>query len=144
MAKNKGRVTGIGGIFIQSKDPEALKKWYCQHLGLVPNEYGSMFEFYSKKDEEKSNFLQWSTMSWNSDYFQPSTARYMINYRVENIEAMIEYFNEVGITVVDELESYEFGKFIHILDLDGNKVELWEPVDQEFSKEYNSSNTTHD
>lgn len=144
MTKNKGRVTGIGGIFIQSENPDKLKNWYCEHLGMIPNEYGSMFENQTTGKEVERKFMQWSTMPKNSEYFKPSKATFMINYRVDNIEAMVDYFKEVGIKVVDEIENYEFGKFVHILDPDGNKIELWEPIDSSFSKEYSRDQTTHD
>ena len=144
MAENKGRVTGIGGIFIKSNQPKELKAWYCKHLGLVPGEYGVMFEFTAGGIQEERKFLQWSTMPTQTDYFHPSSATFMINYRVENIEAMVEYFKAEGIEVTDEIETYDFGKFVHILDPDGNKIELWEPIDSAFSKAYSNDQTTHD
>ncbi len=128
---NKGRVTGIGGIFFKSKDPNKMNQWYNENLGLVTNEYGSTFEFRLADKPDEKGYLQWSPFSENTDYFLPSEKEFMINYRVENIEELVEELKSNGITVLDSIETYDYGKFVHILDPENNKIELWEPVDSE-------------
>lgn len=137
----KGRVTGIGGIFFKTKDPEKMREWYSQHLGLVTNEYGSLFEFREGSDPESIGYLQWSPFSEGTKYFEPSEKEFMINYRVKNIEALVEELKKSGVTVVDSIETYEYGKFVHIMDLEGNKIELWEPIDEVFT-DMNKGQTT--
>ncbi len=141
MAEKK-KVTGIGGIFFKCKDPDAVRSWYAEHLGLVTDPYGSLFEFRNTDRPEERNYLQWSTMSEKSTYFEPSEKGFMINYRVENIEALVEELKANGVTVLDEITAYEYGKFVHLLDPEGNKIELWEPVDEVFTKS-SGGKTTH-
>ena len=141
MAARKN-VTGIGGIFFKSKDAGKMKAWYEKHLVLKTNEYGSLFEFRSTDDPQQKCYLQWSPFPQDTKYFEPSKREYMINYRVENLEALIEDLKAEGVEIVDEMEVYEYGKFVHILDAEGNKIELWEPVDQVFT-EMNKGKTTH-
>ncbi len=122
------KVTGIGGIFFKCKDPNKIKDWYKTHLGLVTNDYGATFEWRELGANEKTAVTQWSPFAENTKYFDPSTREFMINYRVENIEALIIELKKEGVTVLDEIETYDYGKFVHILDLEGNKIELWEPM----------------
>lgn len=129
-----GRVTGIGGIFFKAKDPKSLREWYHTHLGLEVNPYGSVFEWYQGADSTKKGFLQWSPFKETTKYFEPSTKEFMINYRVQNIDALIATLKSNGVMVTDTIQSFEYGKFVHILDLEGNKVELWEPNDVEYEK----------
>jgi len=128
----KKRVTGIGGIFVQYENPDQVKDWYAKHLGLKTDAYGTTFEWRQVDQPEKKGFTQWSTMDKKSDYMAPSTAGFMVNYRVENLEWLVETLRKEGVTVLDEIETYDYGKFVHILDPEGIKVELWEPVDEEF------------
>ena len=130
----KGRVTGVGGIFFKCEDTENMKQWYYDQLGLAPNEYGSLFEFREGADPEKIGYLQWSPFGNKTKYFEPSNADFMINYRVKNIEALVEQLKEAGVTICDSIEEYEYGKFVHILDPENNKIELWEPVDEVFTR----------
>ncbi len=128
------KVTGIGGIFFKCKDPKAVREWYHNNLGLSINDYGSVFEWRQGADTSKLGFTQWSPFKETTKYFHPSTKDFMINYRVENIVMLIKDLKANGVTIVDTLETYDYGKFIHILDLEGNKIELWEPNDIEFAK----------
>jgi predicted enzyme related to lactoylglutathione lyase len=139
---NKGRVTGIGGIFFKSKDPKAQREWYAKNLGLATNEYGSLFEFREGADPDQIGYLQWSPFDENTKYFEPSAREFMINYRVKNIEALVEQLKAEGVTVCDDIEAFEYGKFVHILDPEGNKIELWEPVDESFTKMHPEGTTT--
>ena len=108
---------------------------------MVNNEYGSMFEFREGANPDNVGYLQWSPFSDKTKYFDPSDKEFMINYRVVNIEALVEQLKEDGVTVLDRIESYEYGKFVHILDNDNNKIELWEPVDASFTKSYEGKTT---
>jgi predicted enzyme related to lactoylglutathione lyase len=123
------KVTGIGGIFFKCKDPKKVTEWYKQHLGLDTNPYGATFEWYEGEDSTKKAQTQWTPFGENTKYFDPSVKDFMINYRVENVEALVEDLRREGVTILDKIESYDFGKFVHILDPEGNKVELWEPKD---------------
>jgi predicted enzyme related to lactoylglutathione lyase len=122
------KVTGIGGILFKCKDPNQMKDWYKQHLGLDTNEYGASFEWYQDAQGTKKGSTQWSPFKEDSSYFEPSPKEFMINYRVDNLEALIEELKKEGVTILDEMETYDFGKFVHIVDLEGNKIELWEPI----------------
>jgi len=126
----KKKVTGIGGIFFKAKDPKKMLEWYNQNLGLVTNDYGSTFEFRLSDSPEKIGYLQWSPFKENTKYFEPSEKEFMINYRVENIEALVDELKKNGVKVLDSIESYDYGKFVHIMDPENNKIELWEPVDK--------------
>ncbi len=130
----KKRVTGIGGIFYKVKDPNATKDWYQTHLGLNTDSYGTAFEWRSAENPERRGFSQWSPMKDDTTYFQPSEKDFMINYRVENLEELVKELKAEGVKILDEIESFEYGKFVHILDLDGHSVELWEPNDEVYDK----------
>jgi predicted enzyme related to lactoylglutathione lyase len=128
------KVTGIGGIFFKSKDPKALREWYEKNLGLNTNQYGAVFEFYRGGDSTQKGFLQWSPFKETTTYFGPSTKEFMINYRVANMDCLVAEFKKNGVQILDSIEVYEYGKFLHIMDLEGNKIELWEPNDIAFEK----------
>jgi predicted enzyme related to lactoylglutathione lyase len=128
------RVTGIGGIFFKCKDPNKMREWYKTHLGLNTNQYGTVFEWRQATDSTKKGFSQWSPFKETTKYFEPSTKEFMINYRVENLEALVEELKKEGVTVTDTIETFDYGKFVHIMDIEGNKIELWEPNDIEYEK----------
>lgn len=134
MSDNQPRVTGIGGIFFRSAKPGELKDWYGKHLGLATDDYGSVFEFRNANRPDEINYLRWSAFPADTDYLNPSAAGYMINYRVQHIEALVDNLRKAGVTILDEIASYEYGKFVHILDPEGTKIELWEPVDSVLTK----------
>jgi predicted enzyme related to lactoylglutathione lyase len=121
------KVTGIGGIFFKCKDPQKMMDWYKTHLGLNTNEYGATFEWREESDSTKKGATQWSPFAETTKYFEPSTKDFMINYRVDDLEALVVELKKEGVTFVDEIESYDYGKFVHIMDIEGNKIELWEP-----------------
>lgn len=123
------KVTGIGGIFFFSENPKETREWYSQNLGLETNDYGSSFESRDKDKPEQVNTLQWTPFKQGSTYFAPSTKEFMINYRVQNIEGLVAQLKKNGVTVLDSIETYDYGKFVHIMDPDGNKIELWEPAE---------------
>lgn len=128
------RVTGIGGIFFGTENPSEMNAWYGKNLGLAIDPYGSPFEFRNANRPEEVNYLRWSPMKKGDEYFLPSEKSFMINYRVQNIEGMVRNLKVAGVMVLDEIETYEYGKFVHIMDPDGNKIELWEPVDSFLTK----------
>lgn len=128
------RVTGIGGIFFKCKDPKKVREWYQTHLGLHTNQYGTVFEWRQAADSTKKGFSQWSPFKETTKYFEPSTKEFMINYRVNDLEALVEVLKKEGVTVTDTIQTFDYGKFVHIMDIEGNKLELWEPNDIEFEK----------
>ena len=134
MDKEKPRVTGVGGIFFKSKNPNETKEWYEKNLGLNIDQWGTNFEWYQGRDSTKKGFTQWSPFSQNTKYFEPSQKDFMINYRVVHLEKLLDRLKENGVTIVDSIQTFEYGKFVHILDNEGNKIELWEPNDIEYEK----------
>jgi predicted enzyme related to lactoylglutathione lyase len=128
------KVTGIGGIFFKCKDPIKVKEWYKTHLGLDTDKYGTSFVWWQGADSTKKGFTLWSPFKETTKYFEPSTRDFMINYRVENLETLVELLKKEGVTITDTIEAVSYGKFVHIIDIEGNKVELWEPNDIEYDK----------
>lgn len=123
------RVTGIGGIFFKCKDPKRVTEWYKKHLGLNTNSYGATFEWFEGADSTKKAQTQWAPFAERTKYFEPSTKDFMINYRVDNLTALIAELKKENVTIIDTISTYDYGKFVHIMDVEGNKVELWEPTD---------------
>jgi len=123
------KVTGIGGIFFKCKDPKKMTEWYQKHLGLNTNPYGATFEWYEGADSTTKASTQWTPFAETTKYFEPSTKDFMINYRVENLTELVEQLKKEGVSIVDKIETYDYGKFVHIIDAEGNKVQLWEPID---------------
>jgi len=123
------KVTGIGGVFFKSKDPLAVNEWYKKHLGFDTTPYGTSFEWLEKDDNSKTGVTQWNPFKEDTTYFEPSAKEFMINYRVENLEALVEELKKENVTILDNIETYDYGKFVHILDLEGNKIQLWEPAE---------------
>ncbi len=107
------RVTGIGGIFFYSKNPKATNEWYGKNLGLAIDEWGSPFEVRNANRPEEINYLRWSSFDETSDYFKPSDKEFMINYRVNNIEGLVKKLRDNGVSIVDNIQVYEYGKFVH-------------------------------
>lgn len=123
------KVTGIGGIFFFSDNPKEMKEWYVKNLGLEINEWGATsFDSRNIDNPEEINTLQWTPFKKGSDYFDPSKKEFMINYRVQNIEGLVNNLKENGVTILDSIATYDYGKFVHIMDAEGNKIELWEPT----------------
>lgn len=140
--KPVAKITGIGGIFFKCASPDSLKEWYQRHFGMYTDPYGAMFEFRLAGHPEKKGFLQWSTFSQDSPYMQPSAKDFMINYRVNDLQTLVDNLKQAGVNVLDNIETYEYGKFVHVLDPEGNKIELWEPVDQVFD-DYSKGKTNY-
>ena len=122
------RVTGIGGIFIKSSDPRRLREWYRKHLGIDFEEWGG-YAFRWKSDDNVTGVgtTVWTIFDGASNYFAPSTAPFMVNYRVADLRALVETLRAEGCQVMDKIDESEYGKFGWVVDPDGNKLELWEP-----------------
>lgn len=129
----KGRVTGIGGIFFKAKDGKALKAWYSKNLGMNMDQYGTLFEWRLASDSTKVGTTQWGVFNEKTKYFLPSTKEFMINYRVNDLELLIKQLKAENV-IVDTMETYDYGKFVHIMDPEGNKIELWQPLDWVFDR----------
>ena len=128
------KVTGIGGVFFKCKDPKKMREWYKTNLGLNTNQYGAVFEWRQGADTTQKGFTQWSPFNEKTRYFDPSTKDFMINYRVADIHGLVDQLRKEGVIITDTIETVEYGKFVHIMDIEGNKIELWEPNDIEFEK----------
>ncbi|MBO9584622.1 MAG: VOC family protein [Flavobacterium sp.] len=123
------KVTGIGGIFFFLDNPKETKDWYAKNLGLEINDWGSAsFESRNLEKPEQIESTQWCPFKKGDEYFSPSKKEFMINYRVQNIEGLLEKLKANGVTILDDIATYDYGKFVHIMDAEGNKIELWEPA----------------
>ena len=123
------RVTGIGGIFFKAKDPKALGAWYKRHLGIDVQEWGgAAFDWTDDEGKPVGGTTAWSVTSEKSDQFAPSTAPFMVNYRVEDLHGLIKALREEGCNVLEKVDDSEYGKFGWVIDPEGNKVELWQPA----------------
>lgn len=129
------RVTGLGGVFFKVKDPARIKQWYQEHLGMTMDDYGHSFQWLdpTKPDSKTPALTAWSPFSESSAYFAPSEKPFMFNYRVDNLETLIQVLKAEGVQVVGGIDEFPYGKFAWILDPEGNKIELWEPVDEGFA-----------
>lgn len=121
------RVTGIGGIFFKTKDPQKTKDWYSKHLGIKSDEYGATFSWLNCEKPDEKGYTVWSPFKEDTEYFAPGKSEFMINYRVENLIDLLKELKKEGVTVIDKIEEESYGKFGWIVDPDGNKIELWEP-----------------
>jgi predicted enzyme related to lactoylglutathione lyase len=124
------KVTGLGGIFFKSDDPKKMNEWYAKNLGLPVSDYGATFDWREDEDPSKKGSTTWSAFPKDTKYFQPSVKEFMINYRVDDLEALVAQLKQDGVTIVDEIADSDYGKFVHLLDPEGNKIELWEPKDE--------------
>lgn len=125
------KVTGLGGVFFKCDNPKEMNEWYAKNLGLATSAYGATFEWRHLDDPSKQGTTAWCTFPQDSKNFQPSEKPFMINYRVDDITALVEELKKDNVTVIDEITAYgDFGKFVHILDPEGNIIELWEPIDE--------------
>ena len=124
------KVTGIGGIFFFSENPKETNAWYAKHLGIEINDWGSSsFDSRNLDKPDEVNSLQWKAFKKGDAYFSPSKKEFMINYRVQNIEGLVAKLKADGVTILDDIATYDYGKFVHIMDAEGHKIELWEPAE---------------
>jgi len=124
------RVIGIGGIFFKSENPKKLMGWYDKHLGFnmhESDEVAVVFKNRSRSESDKQEYTIWSPFSRNTKYFEPSKKDFMINFRVADLTKLVALLEEEGVKVLGEIKNYKQGKFAWIMDIEGNKIELWEP-----------------
>jgi predicted enzyme related to lactoylglutathione lyase len=125
------RVTGIGGIFFTAKDPKALGTWYKTHLGIDVQEWGgtvmATFDWTDADGKPTTGTTVWSIHASGSNHMAPSTSNFMVNYRVEDLDALLKALRDEGCDVLDETNDSEYGKFEWVMDPEGNKIELWQP-----------------
>lgn len=122
-------ITGIGGIFFLAENPDSVKNWYAENLGLVTDDFGAVFEFRNANRPGEINYLRWSAFGDSSGYLDPSGKTYMISYRVRKLDKLVEQLKAKHVEVLDDIAVFDYGKFVHILGPEGEKIELWEPVD---------------
>lgn len=123
------RVTGIGGIFFYAKDPAALGAWYKKHLGIDVQDWGgAAFEWVDASGNPMKGTTAWSIFRAGGDHFAPSKSSFMINYRVDDLAALLEALRAEGCNVLEKTDDSEYGKFGWVIDPEGNKVELWQPL----------------
>jgi len=123
------RVTGVGGIFFKAENPEKLYEWYEKHLGIKREPHGGGAELHWREDEnpERRGTTVWALFKKDSKYFDPSHAPFMLNYRVDDLDALLEALKGEGVQIDPKREDYDYGRFAWIIDPEGNKIELWEP-----------------
>jgi predicted enzyme related to lactoylglutathione lyase len=122
-----GRVIGIGGVFFKSKENKQLGAWYAENLGINQNSSGVLFQWRSFDQPEIEHMTTWSVFAADSTYFDSSKAPFMINYIVDDLDAILAKLAENGVRIDPKREDYDYGRFAWIFDPDGNKIELWEP-----------------
>jgi len=121
------RVTGLGGVFFKANDPNKLYEWYEKHLGLK-REHGSVnFRWRGAEDTKEEGMTVWALFPKDTKYFDPSRASLMINYRVDDLDALLKVLRKEGVTIDEKREDYDYGRFAWIMDPEGNRIELWEP-----------------
>jgi len=124
-----GRVRAVGGVFFKSKNPEALRDWYAKHLGIVSDgESGTMFGWNQPDSPSKENFTVWCIFPASTKYFGEGQSDFMLNYVVDDLNGTLKALREEGVWVDPKVDEYEYGKFGWIMDPDGNRIELWEPL----------------
>lgn len=124
----KGRILGIGGIFFKSANREEMRKWYGEHLGLVDKGGGAMLPWREKDKPENEHLTVWSVFAGDTKYFEPSQASFMVNYIVDDIDALLDRLKQAGVKIDPKRQDESYGRFAWIYDPDGNKIELWQPL----------------
>ena len=131
------RVQGVGGLFFKAEDPEALQAWYADHLGIGRLDHSpwgaddpaSLFEWRDQQTPQRTCYTVFGLFPADTDYFAPGTRAFMFNFRVDDLDTLIEQLAEEGIALEGEIKEYEFGRFARIVDPEGNPIELWEPAE---------------
>ena len=127
-AEQRGRILGIGGIFFKSANRDQTREWYSKHLGLADKGQGAMLPWREHDDPQKEHVTVWTVFSDSSKYFDPSHAPFMINYIVDDMDALLDRLKQEGVKIDPKRMDESYGRFAWIYDLDGNKIELWQPV----------------
>jgi predicted enzyme related to lactoylglutathione lyase len=124
----KGRILGIGGIFFKSANPPQMKEWYGKHLGLADSSYGVTLPWREKDNSDNERMTIWSVFPATTKYFEPSQAAFMLNYIVDDLDALLERLAKEGVQIDPKRQDESYGRFAWIYDPDGNKIELWQPA----------------
>ncbi len=129
------RVTGIGGIFFKAQNADVLRAWYAKHLGMPVESWGGL-QFHWRRDEDPRSrgYTVWSVFDADTRYFDPSEKPFMINYRVDDLDAVLAALRSEGVTVEEKIEESEYGRFGWAMDPEGNRIELWEPPEEAKSR----------
>lgn len=128
MDNERGRILGIGGIFFKSANHEEMRGWYGTHLGLADKGWGAMLPWREKDNPDNEHATIWSVFPAKTDYFEPSQASFMVNYIVDDLDAVLERLEKEGVKIDPKRQNEDYGRFAWIYDPDGNKVELWQPL----------------
>ncbi|HXJ44968.1 MAG TPA: VOC family protein [Bryobacteraceae bacterium] len=128
MPSERGRILGIGGIFFKSANQQQMREWYGQHLGLADKGGGVMMPWREKENPEKEHVTVWTVFPGNTRYFEPSQAAFMVNYIVDDLDALLERLQKEGVKIDPKRQNEDYGRFAWIYDPDGNKIELWQPL----------------
>lgn len=115
------RVDGIGGVFFRSHDPDAIRAWYAEHLGIDMEDFGTVF---TAKEGDQT---VWAPFKQDTDYFGAPEQQLMVNFRVRDLDAMLRQLREAGVEVLEHVEEHEYGRFGWAIDPEGHRFELWEP-----------------
>ncbi|MFI5205167.1 MAG: VOC family protein [Flavobacteriales bacterium] len=129
------KVTGIGGVFFKCENTEKVKEWYGKHLGIPISPWGAMFKWREHDEPEKEGTTTWAPFKKDSNHFGSPQQQCMINYRVKDLKALLAELKKEGVQQVGDVQEFEYGKFAWVLDCEGNKIELWEPIDSAFLNE---------
>ena len=124
----RGRILGIGGVFFKSANRDQMREWYSKHLGLADKGEGVMLPWREHGDPQKEHVTVWTIFPSSSDYFNPSQAPFMINYIVDDMDALLDRLKEEGVKIDPKRMDESYGRFAWIYDVDGNKIELWQPM----------------
>lgn len=125
------RVTGIGGIFFKAKDDEGLKRWYGEQLGIKFQEGNvAVFQWRDHDDPKREGSTVWNAFPKDTRYFDPSPAPFMVNFRVNGLDDLLDKLRKSGAQVDPKVETYDYGRFAWVMDPEGNRIELWEPVEE--------------
>jgi predicted enzyme related to lactoylglutathione lyase len=126
------RVTGIGGIFFKAKNAETLRAWYAKHLELPIEPWGGLqFQWREDADPESRGYTVWTIFGGETSCFEPSDKPFMINYRVDDLDAMLAALRSESVAVDEKIEECEYGRFGWAMDPEGNRIELWEPASKQ-------------
>ena len=134
MVQRSKRVRAIGGIFFRSRDPAKTREWYQRHLGLQTDSTGTNFAWRRADESSRFGFSQWAPFPEDTAYFGASDQQFMVNYRVDDLDTLLAGLRAEGVTIVGDVQLTPYGKFAHVVDIDGRRVELWEPVDSQYEK----------
>jgi catechol 2,3-dioxygenase-like lactoylglutathione lyase family enzyme len=124
----QGRILGIGGIFFKSANQQPLQEWYAKHLGLADSGQGVMLRWREKDNPEREQMTVWSIFPSDTTYLEPSRASFMVNYIVDDLDALLDRLAQAGVQIDPKRQDESYGRFAWIYDPDGNKIELWQPL----------------